>query len=279
MLSRQSFFLFSTFAKTQAKRHLTPAQLQSYENDGYLVLKGFLPQKMREDLVKWADEIQTLPEEPGRLMKYFERSSITKERLLCRVENILPYYDEIRSLSYGILTEISSELFGEPAVIYKEKLNFKFPKGNGFNAHQDQPAFVTFGCPKHLTVMLAIDPNTRESGGLDFVKGKHQPEIMPQNADGSLRTDLQARLNWIPLDAEPGDVVFFDSYAPHRSDINTSTFTRRNLYLTYNPLSFGNFREEYFVKKRTAFPPECERDPNKDYSEAEKIYNVANPIK
>ncbi len=99
------------------------------------------------------------------------------------------------------------------------------------------------------------------------------------NSDGSIRTDIDATLKWHPTDCYPGDVFIFDAYAPHRSDINTSKDTRRNCYLTYNALSIGSHREDYFAKKRAEFPPEIERDPNKDYSEGAKIFNVANPIK
>ena len=34
-----------------------------------------------------------------------------------------------------------------------------------------------------------------------------------------------------------------------------------------------------YEEKRKWFPPECERDPNKDYSQGAKVFNVANPIK
>ena len=86
-------------------------------------------------------------------------------------------------------------------------------------------------------------------------------------------------MTWLPVDAEAGDIIFFDSYVPHRSDINTSNFTRRNLYLTYNPISEGFLRDRYYEEKRKYFPPDIERDPNVDYSEGAKVFNVANPIK
>ena len=99
-----------------------------------------------------------------------------------------------------------------------------------------------------------------------MVKRVHKERnVYPQNSDGSIQTDIEAKLNWISVDGEAGDMIFFDSYVPHRSDINNSDFTRRNLYLTYNPISLGSFRERYYEEKRIAFPPECERDPNKDY--------------
>jgi 2-aminoethylphosphonate dioxygenase len=280
MLFRLPRNFFSSSKTAYQLRHLTRDQVKSYEEDGYILVRNVLPAAISEALPKLSSELEALPETPGKWMKYFEYDKKTGSRLLCRIENFLPYCPELREIAYGLITDISSDLFGEPAVIYKEKINFKFPHGSGFNAHQDQPAFVTFGIDKLLTVLLPIDPNTRQSGGLDMVRTVHRDrQIYAQNTDGSIRTDLEAQMNWLPVDCNAGDVIFFDSFAPHRSDINTSKFTRRNLYLTYNPLSLGSFRDGYYLEKRRSFPPECERDPNKDYSEGAKVFNVANPIK
>lgn len=280
MLGRISIRFFSSASKKQTLRYLTPEQVKTYEEDGYLVIKNLLPNNVSQNLAKWSSEVESWPETPGKWMKYFEYDRKTNERLLCRIENFLPYFPDLRNIAYGLINDISSDLFGEEAVIYKEKINFKFPHGSGFNAHQDQPAFVTFGISKLLTVLLPIDINSRQSGGLDIVKRLHKErKIYAQNSDGSIQTDLEAKMTWLPIDGVAGDLIFFDSYTPHRSDINTSNFTRRNLYLTYNPKSCGSFRENYYEEKRRSFPPECERDPNKDYSEGAKVFNVANPIK
>lgn len=268
------------FFSSTSLRYLTKEQVKSYEEDGYLIIKNMLPAHIKSNLAQLSTQLEELPETPGKWMKYYEVDKRTGNRMLCRIENFLPFSSDLSEISYGLITDISTDLFGEQAVIYKEKINFKFPKGSGFNAHQDQPAFVSFGINKLLTVLLPIDPNTRLSGGLDMVRHIHKDrKIYSQNSDGSIRTDIEAKMNWVPIDGEAGDLVFFDSFAPHRSDINFSTFTRRNLYLTYNPLSLGSFREMYYEEKRRLFPPECERDPNKDYSEGAKVFNVANPIK
>lgn len=213
-------------------------------------------------------------------MKYFEVDQGTGQRVLCRVENFLTYYSELNELAYGYLLDVAAVLFSEDANIYKEKINFKMPQGAGFTAHQDQPAFASFGIDKLLTVLLPVDSNTRASGGLEIVGRCHRERVIyPQNADGSIRTDLEAKMNWQPLDVEPGDIVFFDSFTPHRSDVNVSENTRRNLYLTYNPKSLGSFREMYYEEKRRLFPPDIERDPDVDYSQGGKVFNVGNPIK
>jgi hypothetical protein len=46
--------------------------------------------------------------------------------------------------------------------------------------------------PDMITALVPIDPNTRETGGLDFVRKRNMDYIMPMNADGSIRTDLVA---------------------------------------------------------------------------------------
>jgi hypothetical protein len=279
MLSALFARSFAQSATKYMPRVLSAQQLADYQRDGYLRLRNILPPDFKRTLPQNVQEMEQLPEIPGKWMKYFELDRVNQKRLLCRIENFVSYYKGIADVVNGLLKDISSDCLGEDAVVYKEKINFKFPKSNGFRAHQDQPAFVSFGLNKLLTIVLPIDSNTKASGGLEFVPGGHiTHKIMPTNSDGSLRTDIEAKMNWVPVDADLGDILVVDSYVPHRSDVNTTNFTRRNIYITYNPASQGNFREKYYELKRASFPPEVERDPNKDYSEGAKVFNVANPI-
>ena len=49
---------------------------------------------------------------------------------------------------------------------------------------------------------------------------------------------------------EPGDVVLFDSYLPHRSDANATDGWRRSAYITFNRAAEGDFHERYYETKR-----------------------------
>ena len=60
---------------------------------------------------------------------------------------------------------------------------------------------------------------------------------------------------------QAGDVVFFDSFAPHASKPNRTDTPRRLLYLTYNLCRAGDHRARYHAEKHAAFPPDIERDP------------------
>jgi 2-aminoethylphosphonate dioxygenase len=68
----------------------------------------------------------------------------------------------------------------------------------------------------------------------------------------------------VPVPTEPGDVLFFDDFAPHASKPNLTDTPRRILYLTYNLASEGDRRVRYFDEERANFPPDIER-PGVEY--------------
>jgi len=260
--------------------NLTPDQFKSWKQNGYLHLKHYFDTKATSQIQDWTEEMASWPETPGRWMKWFESSANDRaNRLLCRMEDFLPYHEGYRQLlTDKTLLGMLSDLMGEKAVLFKEKINFKLPGGSGFKAHQDAPAFVTFNQTFHITMMVAIDPATIENGCLEMVPGLHQRGILPQAADGTLDPNFSNTLTWEPVEMDAGDVLFFDSYIPHRSAENRSTRPRRAAYITYNRLSEGECRDDYFRHKREVFPPEIERIPGVKLSDAAKIYNLGNPI-
>src|ERR1044071_7335107 len=71
------------------------------------------------------------------------------------------------------LRGFSSRLFGEPAVLFKDKINFKLPGGDGFKPHQDQQAGWSTYADVFLTAMVSIDDTTADNGCLDPAGGQH----------------------------------------------------------------------------------------------------------
>src|SRR5690349_14216018 len=123
---------------------LSDDQLRSWREDGYLLLSVHLSPEEALRVERWTAELARLPETPRKWMKYLERSTVARaERLLCRIESFIPYHDAFaRLLGNDATLAMLSTLMGEPAVLFKEKLNFKLPGGQGFNHHQDAPAFT-----------------------------------------------------------------------------------------------------------------------------------------
>ncbi|MEE2750150.1 MAG: phytanoyl-CoA dioxygenase family protein [Myxococcota bacterium] len=252
---------------------LTEEDRLLWEQQGLLHLPGFFP---GAELQHWTDELALWPETPGRWMKYFE--DIQGARELCRVENFLHYHGGWKSvIEHPVMSGVLETLFGEPRVLFKEKINFKLPGGSGFGAHQDAPAFATFGQQFHITAMVSIDATTRANGCLEVAYGRHREGLLGMTESQVLTEDVVNDLEWVPLETSPGDLVLFGSYLPHRSGPNTSSSARRAAYLTFNPRRAGSCREKYYEDKRRVFPPEVERVPGRDYSDS-GLYNIGNPI-
>lgn len=206
-------------------------------------------------------------------MQYFER--VGDKRQLCRLENFVPHDALLKEIAAGPATlNLVSRLLGEPAVLFKEKLNFKLPGGAGFTQHQDAPAFTSFDQHYHVTMMVSVDATTIENGCLEVAAGRHREGLLPMAAD--LTIDPSQSLDWMPVTTSPGDLVLFDSFLPHRSGPNATGAARRALYLTYNRAAEGDVRERYFALKRVSFPPDIEREPGKHYDAG--VFNVGNPV-
>jgi ectoine hydroxylase-related dioxygenase (phytanoyl-CoA dioxygenase family) len=256
---------------------LDESQCAQWRRHGYVLLRQNLSVYQREELARWVEELAAWPEAPGKWMKWYERSG--DRRQLCRVEDFVDHHAGFAAfLERSELAAVLAQLCGEPAVLFKEKINFKLPGGAGFEPHQDAPAFTTFGQRYHVTVMVSVDPATVQNGCLEVVEGFHGTGLLPQAAYGTLDRAWSAAQRWKPIEMSPGDVLVFDSYVPHRSGPNGSQTPRRALYVTYNRASDGDYRRAYFARKRAAFPPECERAPGVDYTAAASVYNLGNPI-
>jgi hypothetical protein len=259
---------------------LTTEELAAWRRDHRLVLRGACGGATLERIRAWTDELAGWPETPGKWMAYYERHALDDTQMLCRIENFIPYHAGYRDLIQGPgLMALLGALMGEEAVLFKEKINFKLPGGAGFAPHQDAPAFASFGHRYHVTMMVAIDEATTENGCLEFAPATEVGEVLTPASDGTIAPDVVASMPWTPLETHAGDVVFFDSYIPHRSPANTSGAARRATYVTYNRLAEGDVRAAYFATKRQAFPPECERVQGVDYSQSGGTFNLGNPIR
>ncbi len=247
------------------KRALTDDQVAQFRRDGYLLVPGLYSADEMADITAWTDTLATSPEAPGRDWKYFEESKANGDRILCRIENFVPVHKGFSQLIQSRkMQQAVSELFGETAVLFKDKINFKLPGGNGFEAHQDVQAGWDAYASLHITAMVAIDATTAENGSLEMQPRMHKKGLLGKMWEPLTEADL-GDTPFVAVHCQPGDAVFFDSYAPHRSAPNRTDRARRVLYITYNRLSEGDSRAQYYADKHKNFPPDIERDPDRSY--------------
>jgi len=247
------------------ERILTEAQFAMFRRDGFVVVRKMFDDVEMAHIAAWSDEMESRPEVPGAYMKYFEESLRSpSERILQRLENFYPYHDGFSSLFDGKLRQVSAELFGAEAVLFKDKINFKKPGGDGFKPHQDQQAGWSSYADLFITAMVSIDPATDENGCLELVAGQHGRGLIGAEWVPLDEANM-ANMNFVSCPTEPGDAVLFDSYCPHGSNPNLTDAMRRILYITYNRLSDGDHRDQYYADKRKSYPPNIERVPGREY--------------
>jgi hypothetical protein len=255
----------NTNSVESARGPLSTDQISAFHRDGYVAARGLFGAAEMADIVEWTDEVQRWPETAGRQMMYFETGR-SGARILNRMENVLPYHAGFRALALGDkLRGACGQLFGEPAVLFKDKINFKLPGGGGFEAHQDVQAGWSRYARLHVTALVTVDRATIANGCLEIATDFGGTRALIGAEWEPLDAGQLAGLHWAHLEAEPGDAVFFDSFVPHRSAPNGTRDARRVLYYTYNRASEGDHLVQYYADKRRSYPPDIEREAGKEY--------------
>jgi hypothetical protein len=176
--------------------------------------------------------------------------------VICRTENVSACNAVVAGLVEGTLAESAAGEIGEPAVAFKDKLNYKQPGGAGFRPHQDRVAYP--GVDRVLSILVALDECTHESGCLWLADGVD--EVLPTDDRGVVRDDVAASLHWYPAELAPGDAVLIDGLAPHYSDANQSHQPRRVLVASYAPAREGYSREQYYAARAETMTSATDQD-------------------
>lgn len=222
---------------------LDAAQKEQYDRDGYLVLRRVMD----------APEISGLRDEAARLLG--RKDLIDSENIRCRWQNHagtgecrFDCFDPVIDLSPAFarlardprILGAVSQLYGEPACLFKDKLIFKPPQAQGYGLHQDYISWPSFP-ESFVTVIVAIDPAGRENGATEVFPGYHRMgTLSPRDGMYHELTAGQVDLSrGVMLELEPGDLAIFSGFTPHRSAPNRSEAWRRLAYLSYNAGSDG----------------------------------------
>lgn len=230
---------------------LTQDQLSTYHRDGVLLIRdAFAPR-----------EIERLGDDADRVLK-------THSHLLCAnnlrtrftphhetgdpvFEKFDPFVDlsaVARDMAHDerILGPLS-DIYGEPACLFKDKLIYKPPGATGATLHQDWISWPGFP-ETFITVLVAIDPFTTTSGATEFYLGQHQAGYLsPRDTQHHLLQADRFDSPPTPLEMRPGDMAIFSCFIPHSSAPNLSDSHRRGYFISYNALSDGGdqYRSHY----------------------------------
>lgn len=235
-------------AATPTPRPLSAEDIAHFRQHGWVVQRGAMDEAAVGQITSWIDEVELWSTCDGPGLHHFEQTDDGPR--VARSEEIIEGHEPLGTLIGDTLASAISPLFGEDAVLFKEKINYKYPGGGGFAPHQDATAYRFVD--HHISCMVPLDPATIESGCL-YVADGYQSGLMAPDDRGRVGDEVASTLEWQAAEVYPGDLLWFDSYTPHYSETNRTERPRRAMYLTYNAASAGSFRDTYYRDKHAEF--------------------------
>ena len=266
------------------------AACEHFRRFGFIYFEDFFSPAEVANINRWATEIasastavlEAVASKPHMTLENYLKDhpevpivvpEKANQRQVCRAEDFVTpaAFANFKNLPQTI-GAVLAKLQGEDYVLFKEKINFKWPGGGAFPPHQDYPAYDFLQPGEHATAMLSVDPATVENGCLriaydwtaslgDDAEGIFDPSkrsagrvVVPFEKggknNGTILEKYASRFNWKCLNTRPADLVIFSSYVPHYSEANGSAAPRRAFFLTYNKLDEGDHHALYYDKKR-----------------------------
>lgn len=230
---------------------LSEEQLQTYNEQGYLVLRGVFTEHEAKVIQTECEQLLTLGDYTDKFNIRAGHKVYTDGRVA--IERLDPVHDISAVFSdlvkdERILSPLRDIYLDEP-LLFKDKLIFKLPGASGYSMHQDASWWQGFPIEGLISVMVAIDGATTANGGLELFPGYHQKlrstpgELRNMNATEIAEIDPQ---KGVIVETNPGDMIIFHSFTPHQSGANLSDVSRKQLYLTYTPSKNGNLYKAHY---------------------------------
>ena len=263
---RRSSLSFSTTSTTPQQRiTLTPAQLSSYQRDGYLRVPNFFSNhecQLLLDTIEADATIQSnvmgMVDASGRASKltlWFHLGDDTYSAF-GRSTSLVSAARDLMSLDSDSHTP-------EEPYHFHTKIMLKEPKiGGQWEWHQDFGYWYAQGLlqpNKCFSSIMAVDNHTKENGCLQVLKGSHKlgrlEHGMYNGQAGVDPSKLKHCLDMYELvhcEMNQGDMLFTHSNLLHASAANNSDDWRRSMIIAYNAKSNSPLEKDSIIPSYNA---------------------------
>jgi ectoine hydroxylase-related dioxygenase (phytanoyl-CoA dioxygenase family) len=237
----------ATPSRPRACAPLSAADIDGWERDGYLLVRGLFDSQEMQSLLEYAKNDQSL------LAAAYARKDSTGQ------ETKLALWNHPTEDLYGLfsrsprIVDRMEQLLGGEVYHYHTKMMLKEPLvGGAWEWHQDYGYWYHNGClfPLLASCLIAVDRATKDNGCLQVIKGSHQMGRIDHGRTGDQTgADMERveaaleRMELVYIEAGPGDALFFHSNLLHRSDQNRSPNPRWSLICCYNAARNDPYKE------------------------------------
>lgn len=240
-------FEFDNFYNSTKTRYNIIIKLNN-ELPSFKIIKNYFSKNMIENINIEIDKLENL--KPTDIWKYYEDNN---KNILSRLEYFINKSKFMKKLSQDLIK--NKNLF-----LMKDKINFKYPLGNGFIEHQDISAGWHKYGKKHITIAIPLTITTIDNGCLWVADINCKKQLTEDFTN--LNNSIVSNSLYKSIETNIGDIFMFDSFLPHKSFKNNTDKPRKILYFTYTDT---DKYEIYHNDKFKVVPPDFYRDKNKKY--------------
>jgi len=222
---------------TTATRALIDAQLDSFDRDGFIILPGLFTRPEIRELEDAHNALYAQREIP----RCFSANPDDPDPLKRYPRMMHPHRVDATAMRYMLhpkLEPVLAALFGEAPIAAQSMYYWKPPTARGQALHQDN--FYLKAYPGTcLAAWVPVDRADRENGGLFVVPGSHKMDLFcPEEADTTVSftkefVPVPEGLEQVPVDLDPGDVLFFGGNVIHGSEPNGTTDRFRRSFICH----------------------------------------------
>lgn len=224
---------------------LSPAQAAGYRDEGFVVARGMFG---ADEVAAWSGECDRLEQSGVMHPDNLRTHVLNSQRPPDRLDPVIDLSPVLHELAWGArLRSLASELLGDEAALFKDKLIFKPPGARGYLAHQDYAYWHWLPVPPSalVTVVVAFDASTAENGAVELFGGLHDRLLTEEGRPADI-ADSALPASGFLAESRPGDVLAFHSLTPHRSGDNRTGSPRRQLFLSYCAATYGDLYRTYY---------------------------------
>ena len=233
---------------------------RNFAEDGYYIAIGvFCPEEvalLERDFDRIVGQILSSGESVNATWTGPEMEKMNSQKLVVlHTHNVQQYSAEwTKAFLHAKFLEVATSILGPDVILHHSKL-FQKPSEEGapFPMHQDWTYFPTIK-DSLIAGIIHVSKATDEMGCLRVYPGSHKLGRV-DGTSGQSESELLANYpleKALPLEAEPGDVVFFHYFTLHGSMPNRSPETRKTvlvqLYAGDDQVEDGNMHpDEHLV--------------------------------
>lgn len=233
-------------AAIAAPRVLTPAQVASYREQGFLKIPNVFSEVETVELTDHLDWLIKVWADAGMgwtgpWRKVYMDEATEKKSKLVAMHDLSQYSEPwMKAVTNPRLVGAMVDLLGPNVELHHSTMHVKPPEtGHPFPMHQDW-AFYQHADGRYVDVLVHLDDTRHENGEIRFLPGSHKQgalEHVTQTPEGPctphLPTDRWKLDDTVAVPAKRGDVVVFCIHTVHGSHINVTQKNRRLVRVGY----------------------------------------------